>query len=310
MRDFKQLDPYALRAFYFASESASFSEAARKANLTQSGISQHVAHLEKALGVDLFLRTGKRVSISPQGKRLKSYVENYLDGVEQVLDQLSGEVSQQKGLVRYAMPNSCLMTPHFSMLLEKREKFEKIDLKVNICPSEEVIREVLEGEADFGFVTRRIESPHLSYEVFAHEEYVLAGRPGMITSMRDIHAWQNANFIRYPGMDVLFESWKAAYFSKAKLSFENLKFRGEISHLSGAITMASHGVGLGIFPKHCISEQIQSKKLAVFPDRASETSSGKGLALFPIHIVRRLDTVLPARVKRVMDAFFEMIKKD
>ncbi len=303
MRNFTSLDPTALRAFYFSANSLSFSEAAQKAGLTQSGISQHIAKLESTLEVDLFLRTGKRVAITPYGLELKEYVESYLDHLDGFIEKISAQTSQLKGWVQYSMPNSCLMTPHFSMLLRARKNFPHVDLRVNICPSEDVISEVLSSDSDFGFVTRKEDAPSLHFEVFSQEEYIWVSNRTQ-PSLKQIDWLSGQDMIRYPGMDVLFAQWKDAHFARSKLSYQSLRFRGEINHLAGALTLAAHGVGLGLFPRHCVEAQLKSGAL-----KEVTLAGDQKCAKLPIYLVKRSDRKLPSRVRLVIDEFWKMVPR-
>src|SRR5476651_2218235 len=58
-----------VRAVIAVCEEGSFTRAAERENATQSGISQHVAAVERALGVKLFERAAGRVTPTPAGLR-------------------------------------------------------------------------------------------------------------------------------------------------------------------------------------------------------------------------------------------------
>ena len=58
-----------IRAVIAVCEEGSFTRAAERENATQSGISQHVAAVERALGVRLFERSTAGVAPTPAGQR-------------------------------------------------------------------------------------------------------------------------------------------------------------------------------------------------------------------------------------------------
>jgi LysR family transcriptional regulator, nitrogen assimilation regulatory protein len=58
-----------IRAVIAVCEEGSFTRAAARENATQSGISQHVAHVERSLGVKLFQRSASGVTPTPAGLR-------------------------------------------------------------------------------------------------------------------------------------------------------------------------------------------------------------------------------------------------
>src|SRR5207253_2411632 len=78
------------------------------------------------------------------------------------------------GLVSYAMPPSCLLSPHFPQLLDKRASQPLLRLKVTLASSPEVLDLVSQNSIDFGFLTLRPESPSVRFESYCEEEYILA----------------------------------------------------------------------------------------------------------------------------------------
>lgn len=67
MRSLKQI-----RSFVAVFEEGSFTAAALREGATQSGISQHIRHLEQSLGVDLLVRDGRGVTPTVHGERYYS----------------------------------------------------------------------------------------------------------------------------------------------------------------------------------------------------------------------------------------------
>jgi len=298
MKNFRHIDPVSLRAFYFAALTLHFTRASELAGLTQSGVSQHVARLEEELGVDLFLRSGRKVSLTAAGRELLAFAESYVDQVEQVVTRLGGAARELEGPVRYAMPASCLMTPHFPLLLQKRAKFPDVELQVTICHSEEVLERLVAGEIDFGFITRTLGHKDVERTEFAREEYVLVGadKAAMARGAREL---LEERFIDYPGMDVLFEAWHRDVLPRrVPPALRELTSGGRINDLAAAVTMVEHGVGLGVFPRHCVQAAIQRRTLYPF--------GGSTGATYPIYLVRPRGSRPLARVDRVVQAFWEM----
>jgi LysR family tcuABC transcriptional regulator len=84
-----------IRAVIAVCEEGSFTRAATRENATQSGISQHVAAVERALGVRLFERTAAGVTPTPAGER---YYRRCVEAVGQI-ESASEEVRGFAGLV-------------------------------------------------------------------------------------------------------------------------------------------------------------------------------------------------------------------
>lgn len=298
--DFVRLDSGSFKAFMAAAKALNFTTAAQQAAMTQSGISQKVARLERQLSAQLFTRINKKVSLTKAGEILLGYIEEQLDETSRLFERVQGEVGRLAGKVRYAMPHSCLFTPHFPLLLKKREKFPQVDLEVGLIPNEAIFKKLLDEEIDFGFVTKRYNNPAVRFELFAKEEYALLGSDPKRLRAIDRENIRKESFVSYPGMDVLFNLWAKHFLGTEKISFESLKISGSIDSLGGAITMLEHGVGLSVLPKHCAQPQLKAGTLF-------ECARSKKGALFnEIYIVTLAGVDQPRRVKALLDAFWEM----
>ncbi len=85
-----------LSAFIAIAETGSFSGAADRLFLTQPAISKRIAGLEQQLGVRLFDRLGREVTLTEAGRALlpRAYqILNVLDDTRRALTNLTGAVS-------------------------------------------------------------------------------------------------------------------------------------------------------------------------------------------------------------------------
>ena len=69
------LDSRKLLAFATLARVYSFTQAARELSLTQSAVSHAIKALEKDLGCRLFERMGRKVTITPAGRRLLQHTD-------------------------------------------------------------------------------------------------------------------------------------------------------------------------------------------------------------------------------------------
>ena len=291
------LDNRLFRAFMAAAETENFTSAAKKTFMTQSGISQHIAKLEQQVGLPLFKRVAKRVMLTTTGKRLKKYIEDHSTQTESFLGKLREEFNGTAGSVNYAMPSSCLLSPHFLLLLERRKQQPMINLNVKLAPNHDIIRMVLEDQVDFGFVTRKSDHPNLVFNAFCQEEYILtAASPKLVNGINAKNICEQP-CITYPGADIYFNNWLKYHFPRRKnLDFLSLPIAGSIDSLYGAIKMVQGGMGVSVFPRHCVEMQLTSKQLFEFQTR-------KAPLLKDIYIVSLRNFSYPKAVRVVMAWF-------
>jgi LysR family tcuABC transcriptional regulator len=85
-----------VRAVIAVCEEGSFTRAAARENATQSGISQHVAAVERALGVTLFERRAGRITPTPAGQRYYKSCVAAVGALEDAAEEarsLSGQIT-------------------------------------------------------------------------------------------------------------------------------------------------------------------------------------------------------------------------
>ncbi|GGU12844.1 LysR family transcriptional regulator [Streptomyces coeruleorubidus] len=79
------LDPRLLRAFVTVAEELHFTRAAVRLHTAQQALSRNVRRLERELGAELFVRTTRQVTLTPDGERLLPYARRVLQAQEELL---------------------------------------------------------------------------------------------------------------------------------------------------------------------------------------------------------------------------------
>ena len=87
------------KVFYYVATTLSFSEASRQLFISQSAVSQSIKNLEKKLGHTLFIRSTKKVLLTPEGELLLEHVKPALLMLDEGEALLSGD-NMLKGQLR------------------------------------------------------------------------------------------------------------------------------------------------------------------------------------------------------------------
>ncbi len=157
-----RLDYYHI--FYETAKSASFSEAAARLYVSQSAISQCIEKLEGDLGVRLFLRSRRGITLSKEGAILLERVAPAIESVEQGEALLEKMRHLESGSLTIAAGDS--VTTHF--LLPYLERFHEAhpDVRIEMANSysTRLLSQVKEGKADLAFVNLPLEDPELVIE--------------------------------------------------------------------------------------------------------------------------------------------------
>src|SRR5215831_6414466 len=91
-------------AFTTAARNGSFARAGRELAQTPSTIAKAIARLESQLGVKLFHRTTRQVSLTADGQQLFEQCQRILEEVETLRTFAAGASGEPSGVLRVEMP--------------------------------------------------------------------------------------------------------------------------------------------------------------------------------------------------------------
>lgn len=89
-----------LESFVRSAELASFSEAARRLGLTPAAVSRNVAQLERNLGIRLFQRSTRGLTLTEAGERFLTAVSGGLDSIQSAIADVSTHAGQPAGTLK------------------------------------------------------------------------------------------------------------------------------------------------------------------------------------------------------------------
>ncbi len=165
------------RVFYRVAMCKSISAAARELYLTQPAVSASVQKLEDQLNIQLFFRTGRGVSLTPQGEILFSYIERAFALVESGEGKLRDITALHDGILRIGASDMTLRFYLLDRLQAFHETYPGVQLHVTNAPTPDTLDALRAGQIDFGVI-----SGPLSSAASADEE--LSYRP--VRHIRDI----------------------------------------------------------------------------------------------------------------------------
>jgi DNA-binding transcriptional LysR family regulator len=141
-----------LRYFVAVAEAGSFSAAATVLHMSQPPLSLAIAHLERELGVTLFVRTSKGVRITGAGSQLLESAHQILDDVSALTDRLARYSTGHTGRITLAAVPSLMWNRIPSMLRRYEAEHPDVDVRLLDPGPLDAIDMVLERAADLAFI--------------------------------------------------------------------------------------------------------------------------------------------------------------
>ena len=140
-----------LVTFLKVTELKSFSRAAEALDYSQSAVTVQIQQLERELGVQLFDRIGKTVSITQYGKNFISYARDIVSAVARA-QVFASEETELTGMVQVGTLNS-LMTASFSDIVPAfRQRFPHVMMRLHADMVASLKDKLLKNELDLQFV--------------------------------------------------------------------------------------------------------------------------------------------------------------
>ena len=131
------------KVFYYVARTLSFSEASKCLFISQSAVSQSVKVLEKKLGQTLFIRSTKKVQLTPEGEILFKHIEPAMNLIQK------GENSLNGGQLRIAASDTICRYYLVPYLNRFHKAYPNVHIKVFNFTSIECAHVLENGQVDF-----------------------------------------------------------------------------------------------------------------------------------------------------------------
>ena len=160
-------------SFLIVAEEKSFRVAALRMHISQSAVSVHIQHLERALGVPLFHRTTRSVDLTREGGVLASVARPVMANLLEVTVALREEAELQRGVV------TVVALPTFAYMLLPRlmcryaELHPNVEIRLLDFDSLVALQMLQTGAADLAVLARTEDMGDLEFEPMFQDEFVV-----------------------------------------------------------------------------------------------------------------------------------------
>ncbi len=129
-------------------DAGTFTAGAQTVRVSQSGVSTQIAKLERELGVTLFDRTSRRVSLTAEGRTLLPVIRQALTGIDAVTDTANAIRGVMTGSLRVGAVTGLTWDPLVDALAVMHDSHPGIDVRLIEGLSDDLMRAVRDGGLD------------------------------------------------------------------------------------------------------------------------------------------------------------------
>lgn len=177
------LDPELLRSFIAIAETGSFTAAALRVHRTPSAVSMQIKRLEEQLGVAVFLRDARNVSLTAQGEILLGFARRLVAlNRETVSRFIAPDIS---GVVRIGAPSDFGEAVLPGVLKRFAASHPSMVVDVVIDQSTSLIKRFTAGQIDVALISCIADTFDEPGEVVMEDEIVWVGAKGGQVHLRD-----------------------------------------------------------------------------------------------------------------------------
>ena len=247
-----------LQIFRAVVQAGGITRAAEKLNRVQSNITTRVRQLEEELGVELFIRNGKKLHLSPAGTILLDYAERLIDLAEEARNAVHDD--KPRGLLRLGAGESTAAVRLPEPLSEFHRRYPEVQLELHTGDAQMLTGMMLSGELDAALVNGPV--PDIPFDTLPiyDEELVIVAKAGHppIRSPRDAIPQSVLAFEPGCAYRKRLEDW----FAQAGEMPERVI---EMTSYHAMLGCAVAGMGISLVPRIVLTTFPQSKFLTVHP---------------------------------------------
>lgn len=247
-----------LRIFRSVVEAGGITRAAERLHRVQSNVTTRVRQLEDELGVQLFIRDGKRLHLSPAGSLLVGYAERLIALAEEAREAVQD--SRPRGVLRLGSMESTASVRLPVVLADIIRRYPELKLELRTGNTQTLAPAVLHGELDAALVAEPVAPAPFDKAAVYDEELVIiaaAGHPP-IRSPQDVGNLAVLAFEHGCAFRKRLEDWFAHH---GQLPDRIV----EMSSYHAMLGCAVAGMGISLMPRMVLQTFPDAALLSVHP---------------------------------------------
>ena len=241
------------KVFYYVASSLSFSEASKKLFISQSAVSQSIKTLEKKLDQPLFIRSTKKVQLTPAGQVLFKHIEPAMNLIARGENQLLDSTTLGLGQLHIGASDTICRYFLVPYLKEFHKTYPNVPIKVTNATSIQCVDLLEQGKVDM--IITNFPNGYLNHsyirKTVADFSDVFIANPNYFHLKQKQISYQELN--QYPIMMLDRHSTTSEFLRNVFLQHQlELVPELELSSNDLLLDLAKIGLGIAVVPDYCV----------------------------------------------------------
>lgn len=162
---------FRMETFLEVCKDMNFTKTARRLNMTQPAVSQHIHWLEEAYGTRLFSYQGKKMSLTPAGEMLKNSAATMSHDILLLREKMQ-ESTRKKRELKIGLTLTIAEFEAAKSMAKYLNENETYSLLLSVGNTRELLKELEEGKIDFALVEGNFPRDIYHHQLYATEPYI------------------------------------------------------------------------------------------------------------------------------------------
>lgn len=293
MNNVKKLS--SLLIFAEVANKKSFTQAAKKLQMSKSAVSQHIKRLEDDAEQKLLSRNTRGMSLTSAGEKLLARCDLLRDQVELAYNELNQSKETPSGVFALTIPHSVEKNIVIPALKQLCLEFPLLTIELKVTDK---ALDLIEHDLDVSIYAGELKDSNYRALPIGNMNEVFCAHPSYIQKrggLTEISQLQAHDLIAVPWQTEKLMLNKDNDFSKA--FSVNIDYFAKTNTLPSALALILNGMGVGLLPEFTIQSSLAKGDLT----RVLPFYNGKQ---WPFYMVHRFDRDKPIHITR----FYQLIK--
>jgi DNA-binding transcriptional LysR family regulator len=254
------MDILRLKTFKTAATLLNFNRTADALNYSQSTVSAQIKSLEDEIGVLLFDRKAKQLSLTDAGRKMLNYSLKLLAIHEEAISDIGGHL-ETDGMLTIRAPQT-VATYHLPLVLaEFQLRFPKIRFDITSCAMYSLEHELQIGTVDLAFLlAESIQTANLNVEMLKTEQLLVIAGPSHPLCGRKCIGFKDlrAQHIFLPKADC---GYRMAFEQSLMVERAEPVLSLELNSIEAIKKCVAAGLGVTVIPEIAVEDELHRGEL-------------------------------------------------
>lgn len=250
--------------FYTLAQVKNFTKTAKKLNITQPAVSQHIKYLEELYDVNLIKKEGRKVSLTEEGKILYDHIDKLFAMERQVSHVLKNKSSIIK---RYNLGATKTIGAYLipDILGKYKKQFQNHEVILDVANTEDVLNKLDDGELDLAVVEGLFNKEKYEYTLLKKDELMAVFAPShRFTKMKEVNLEEVLKenlIIREDGSGT--RTITENYLKEKGYNEKAYNIFMEIGDITAIKSLIKWNLGYSFISREAIKKEVEEKSLAI-----------------------------------------------